>query len=171
MLGETWGGDPAVTAAFLESAERSPDPDLRVAVLQWLTEHCAHLPKVRELLYRCALADHDPAVRDYALRWMAQWWPDHPNYAALFVTDPRAADAPEPERRAVMLQALAAGGHEAEFERQLAQEEDPWIRNLIRQIERLRTTPEAAAPAVFHGRLLTGLQRFLKARARAGSAG
>ncbi|MFD0228108.1 HEAT repeat domain-containing protein [Streptomyces hirsutus] len=170
VLGETWGGDPAATAAILESVERGPDPELRVAALQWLTERCAHLPEVRELLYHCASADRDPAVRDHALRWMAQWWPDHPEYTALFVTDPRAADAPEPKRRAMMLQALATGGHEAEFKRQLAQENVPWIQNQMRHVERLRTAPGTAAPAVFHERLLTGLRRLLKARARAGNA-
>ncbi|OSP40036.1 hypothetical protein B7767_28355 [Streptomyces sp. 13-12-16] len=169
VLGETWGGDPAATAAFLENSERGPDPELRMAALKRLTERCTHLPQVRELLYHCASADHDPAVRDHALHWMAQWWPDHPKYTALFVTDPRAADAPEPKRRAVMLQALAAGGHEAEFERQLAREETPWIQNQMRHVERLRTTPGAAAPAIFHERLLTGLRRLLKARARAGN--
>ncbi|MFE0515004.1 NACHT domain-containing protein [Streptomyces sp. NPDC058964] len=169
VLVATWGGDPAAMAVLLENAVHGPDPELRVAAIQWLTECCAHLPEVRELLYRCASADRDPAVRDHALRWMAQWWPDHPNYTALFVTDPRAADAPEPERRAMMLQALAAGGHEAEFERQLAREEVPWIQNQMRHVERLRTAPGAAAPAVFHERLLTGLRQLLKARARAKS--
>ncbi|QCD53509.1 signal transduction protein with Nacht domain protein [Streptomyces hawaiiensis] len=171
VLGEIWGGDPAVTAALLESAKRGPGPELRVAALQELTEHCIHLPEVRELLYHCASADRDPVVCDHALRWMAQWWPDHPKYTALFVTDPRAADAPEPERRAVLLQGLAAGGHEAEFERQLAGEEVPWIQSQMRHVERLRTAPAAAAPSVFHERLLTGLRRLLKARARAGNAG
>ncbi|MFE4332524.1 NACHT domain-containing protein [Streptomyces sp. NPDC056831] len=171
VLGETWCGDSAVTAALLESVERGPDPELRVAALQWLAECCAHLPEVRELLYRCASADRDLAVRGHALSWMARWWPDHPEYTALFVTDPRAADAPEPERRTVMLQALAAGGHEEEFEGQLAREEAPWIRNRMRHVERLRTAPGAAASAVFHERLLTGLRRLLKARARARSAG
>jgi hypothetical protein len=142
-----------------------------VAALKELTEHCIHLPEVRELLYHCASADRDPVVCDHALRWMAQWWPDHPKYTALFVTDPRAADAPEPERRAVLLQGLAAGGHEAEFERQLAGEEVPWIQSQMRHVERLRTAPAAAAPSVFHERLLTGLRRLLKARARAGNAG
>ncbi|MFJ5726230.1 hypothetical protein [Streptomyces sp. NPDC093149] len=70
-----------------------------------------------------------------------------------------------------MLQALAAGGHEEEFEGQLAREEAPWIRNRMRHVERLRTAPGAAASAVFHERLLTGLRRLLKARARARSAG
>ncbi|MFE7267656.1 NACHT domain-containing protein [Streptomyces sp. NPDC057592] len=165
VLGETWCGDSTVTAALLENVERSPDPEPRVAAFQWLAEYCAHLPEVRELLYRCASADRDPAVRGHALSWMARWWPDHPEYAALFVTDPRAADAPEPERRAVMLQALAAGRHEEEFERQLAREESPWIRNRMWHVERLRTAPGAAASAVFHERLLTGLRRLLKARA------
>lgn len=56
---------------------------------------------------------------------MARWWPDRPEYVALFVTDPRAGDAPNPERRAAMLLALAVGGHEAEFERRFAREEVP----------------------------------------------
>ncbi|MDX3245411.1 NACHT domain-containing protein [Streptomyces sp. ME18-1-4] len=172
LLGETWGGDPTATAAFLESVEHGQDLKLRPEALGWLTENCAHLPEVRELLYRCASTDPDPAVRGHALHWMARWWPDHPEYASLFViTDPRAADAPEPRRRAVMLEALVAGGHEAEFERQLAQEEVLWIRDRMRQVERLRTDPGAAAPTVFHERLVTGLRRLLKARARAESAG
>jgi len=57
VLGETWGGDPAAMAALLESAERGSDPELRVAALRWLTEHCANLSEVRELLYRCVSAD------------------------------------------------------------------------------------------------------------------
>lgn len=51
---------------------------------------------------------------------------------------------------------------------QLAREEVPWIRNRRRHLERLRTAPEAAAPAVFHERLLTGLRRHLKDRFRTG---
>ncbi|MFK0112075.1 NACHT domain-containing protein [Streptomyces sp. NPDC091217] len=172
LLGETWGGDPTATAAFLESVEYGQAPKLRLEALGWLTEYCAHLPEVQELLYRCASTDPDPAVRGHALDWMARWWPDHPEYASLFViTDPRAADAPEPRRRAMMLEALVAGGHQAEFKRQLAQEEVPWIRDQMRQVERLQADPGAAAPAVFHERLLTGLRRLLKARARVESAG
>ncbi|MCW8103025.1 NACHT domain-containing protein [Streptomyces tauricus] len=169
-LAETWSGDPAATAVLLEGAELHPNPELRMAVLRWLSEHCAHLLEVRELLYRRALADRDPSIRVYALHWMARWWPDHPNYTAPFVTDTRAADPVGRQWRAMLLQALAAGGHVAEFERQLTQEEAPWARNRMLYIERLRTAPEAAAPAVFHERLLTGLQRLLKVRTRAGSA-
>lgn len=104
----------------------------------------------------CCTAARPPIVAlRYAttLLWMARWWPNHPEYTALFFTDPRAADAPEPGRRAVMLQALAAGGHEAEFERRLAREEMPWAQNRMRHVERLRTAPLAAAPAVYHERL------------------
>ncbi|MFF8917499.1 NACHT domain-containing protein [Streptomyces sp. NPDC015032] len=125
-----------------------------------------------------ALSTRSVAVIDGITQYMSpgaasfgRWWPDHPEYTALFVTDPQAADAPEPKRRAVMLRALAAGGHEEEFEWQLAREEVPWVRNEMRHVKRLRTTPEAAAPAVFHEQLLTGLRRLLKARAQAESAG
>ncbi|MGW3105757.1 NACHT domain-containing protein [Streptomyces sp. NPDC001100] len=171
VLGESWGGDPTATAALVESAERDPDPELRLTALQSLTKHCTHLLEARELLFRAASADRDDEVRGYALLWMAQWWPDHPEYAALFVTDPQATDAPEPELRAAMLQALAAGGHEQEFERQLAREEVPWIRRRMQQIERLRTAPGAAAPAVFYERLLNGLRQLIKTRAGAVRAG
>ncbi|MEU8773464.1 HEAT repeat domain-containing protein [Streptomyces sp. NPDC048606] len=167
VLGETWSDDPAAMATLLECAKPNPNPELRLTALQCLTELCTHLPEVRELLHRSASADHNPAVRDHALHWMAQWWPDHPEYATLFVTDPRAAGAPSPGRRAVMLQGLAAGGHEAEYARQLAREEDPWVQDRMRQVERLRTAPGAAAPAVFHERLLFGLRRLLTTRARA----
>ncbi|MEU6807323.1 hypothetical protein [Streptomyces neyagawaensis] len=40
----------------------------------------------------------------------------------------------------------------------------------MRHVERLRTDPGAAALTVFHERLLTGLRRLLKARARAENA-
>ncbi|MFE9068635.1 hypothetical protein [Streptomyces violaceusniger] len=45
VLGETWGGDPAAMAALLESAERGSDPELRMAALRWLTEHCVRLAR------------------------------------------------------------------------------------------------------------------------------
>ncbi|MFJ4748947.1 HEAT repeat domain-containing protein [Streptomyces albogriseolus] len=167
VLSDSWGGDPAASAALLESAERGPDSELREMAFTALIEHCAHLPETRELLYRCVSTAPDSVVRDRALHWMAQWWTDHPEYAALFTTDSQSANAPEPKLRAVMLQALITGGHEQEFERQLAQEEAPWIRNRMRHVERLRRDPGAAALAVFHERLLTGLRR-LRARAEAG---
>ncbi|MEU0804982.1 hypothetical protein [Streptomyces sp. NPDC005970] len=53
----------------------------------------------------------------------------------------------------------------------LAREEVPWIQDRMWHVERRWTAPGAAAPAVFHERLLSGLRRLLKARARVGSAG
>ncbi|WP_051787040.1 MULTISPECIES: NACHT domain-containing protein [Streptomyces] len=168
LLVTLWSNDPSVTTLLLDIAQHDSAPSLRLRVIRELSLVCARDPAVRETIYRMAAGDPDTGVRLFALRWMGQWWPDHPERASLFDTEPQADTPPTSRERLVRLQALASGSDRTEWERQSAEETDAEVRAQMRRVRLLRGSPERAAHAVFHDRLSFGLRRLLKARRRAG---
>ncbi|MFD8206371.1 NACHT domain-containing protein [Streptomyces sp. NPDC059695] len=165
-LAKARSDDPSVAALLLDLARHGRQPSVRLAVLRTLARDRSHEAAVRETLYQCAATDPDDTVRLFALRWTAQWWPDHPEWEALFVTD---AGSREPAERLLKLKALASGGHEAELDRLLALEPDADIRKRMRRVRLLQRFPERASRAVFHRRLLNGFARLVKARSGSGA--
>nr|WP_240981452.1 MULTISPECIES: NACHT domain-containing protein [unclassified Streptomyces] len=151
-------GGPSPTPLLLDVVQCDPHPGLRFDALHLLARNCSHQPAVRDLLYRCATDDRNTSVQHFALWWMAQWWPDHPEWKALFVEDAHSD--------VVKLKALAAGGHEAALEQRLALEPDASVREQLRRVRLLQESPERAVRAMFHHRLLTACARLLKAKAR-----
>ncbi|MFE5910613.1 NACHT domain-containing protein [Streptomyces wedmorensis] len=167
LLIAKWSDDPSVTALLLDIARHDSSPDLRLVLIRQISLVCARDPAVRETLYRMAVGDPDDDVRLFALRWIGQWWPDHPARAALFATDVGGRELP-PQERLVRLQALASGPDEGVWKGQSTQECDAEVLAKMRRVRLLKDAPERAAHTVFHDRLSIGLRRLLKARRRAG---
>ncbi|MFF5280939.1 NACHT domain-containing protein [Streptomyces sp. NPDC013171] len=164
VLAETQNDDPAVAALLLDLAQHDPVPAVRLSLVRSLARDCSHRPAVRDVLYTCAAGDPDADVRLHALNWMAQWWPDHPGWEALFGTD---APGGGQDERLLRLKALASGGRDEELTRALAAEPEAPVREQLRHVRLLQEAPERTARAVFRHRLLTGFGRLLKARRRA----
>ncbi|WP_017238721.1 NACHT domain-containing protein [Streptomyces sp. SS] len=169
LLAENWSDDPSVMGLLLDIVVRDRAPDLRLRLIRELSLICGQDAAVRDTLYRMAVGDPDPAVRLFALRWMGQWWPDHPARASLFVTDAEGGAGITPRGRLARLQALVSGPDDGVWERQSSEETDPTIRAQMHRVRLLRDTPERAAHTVFHHRLSIGLRRLLRARRRAHS--
>lgn len=165
-LSKTWADDSSVRVLLLDIAHHDAVPALRLTFLQQLAHDRPHDPAVREAVYRSAVGDPDAKVRTFALRWVAQRWPDHPAYRELFGSDVPDGALSAPGERLAKLQALAHRGHTAEWDRQLAREPDTSVREGAHRVRLLQESPERLAPAVFHQRLLSGFRYVLKDRAR-----
>ncbi|MGW8354188.1 NACHT domain-containing protein [Streptomyces wedmorensis] len=166
LLIENWSDDPSVITLLLDIAHHDPALSLRLAVIRRVSLICAQDPTVREAIHRMSVSDPDDDIRLFALRWMGQWWPDHPARASLFGGDGAGFT---PQERLVRLQALASGPDEGAWKRQSADESDVEVLAKMRRVRLLQGAPERAARMVFHDRLAVGMRRLLKARTRAGT--